>query len=215
MNNKIKQISISVVIIISLITLIVVPAEMESLEESLIVSIIDATYPPLARESDDTNETYFQIDLVYQVENPTGHDVPVDYVCGPYPFPYLRTNLENKNIVVYHGFVIEWVSGISVKPPGIYNKTYPFLIIVKDYNEETLPVGEYSLWFDFTNCSTVPVPVITEQLIITVTENNITYFFEYNNREEFYPFEAINYGISSFGLIFIGVVLYLWKKKSV
>jgi len=214
MNKRIKQISFSVIIFISLISLISIPATMDNQEESLIVSIIDANYPPLARESEDSNETYFQIDLVYQVENPTGHDVSVTFVCGPSPFPYLRANLENKSIEIYFGFVLEWVEGISIKPPGIYNKTFPFLIIVKDYREETLPVGEYSLWFDFTNCSTVPLPVIVEKLIIIVTDSNVTYFFEHDNREETYTFETINYGVVGIEAIFIGVVLYLRKKKS-
>ena len=109
--------------------------------------------PPTAGIRESRNYTIYIIDLVYQVENPTSDTIPVDYVCGPYPFPYLRTNLENKSIDISLGFLIEWVEGSSVIPPGIRNNTFPFAIIIEDYKEETLPVGEYSLWSDYTNCS--------------------------------------------------------------
>jgi len=210
MRNRIKQISFSIIVAVSLTTLMAIPVAIESQDEALTVSIIDADYPPFAFIHEDDNVTFYEIDLVYQVENPTDTDIRVDYACAPYPFPYLRTNLANKSIVVSLGYIIEWVEGTWFIPPGITNDTYIFAIIVEDYAEETLPVGEYSLWFDYTNCSIVPLPVIVEKLIITVTEDNITYFFEHDNREDVYTFRATSYGVYSVCAI---VILTLYTRK--
>ncbi|MHA1202019.1 MAG: hypothetical protein ACTSQ4_05815 [Candidatus Heimdallarchaeaceae archaeon] len=211
MNKRIKQISFSIMVAVSLTTLMVIPVAIESQDEALTVSIIDADYPPFAFIHEDDNVTFYEIDLVYQVENPTDTDIRVDYACAPYPFPYLRTNLANKSIVVSLGYIIEWVEGTWFIPPGITNDTYIFAIIVEDYAEETLPVGEYSLWFDYTNCSIVPLPVIVEKLIISVTENNMTYFFEHDNREDIYTFEATHSGL--YGLITVLILATFVQRK--
>ena len=215
MNKRIKQISFSIVIFVSLISLISIPAAMDSLDEFLIVSIIDADYPPFAGIREGRDFAIYEIELVHQVENPNDNGVRVDYLCAPNPFPYLRTNLENKCIVVGLAAVIEWIAGSWIIPPGITNDTYPFDIIVEDYAEETLPVGEYSLWFDYTNCSIVPLPVIVEKLIITVTEDNITCFFEHDNREDVYTFRATSYGVYSVCAIVIFTAFVQRKRRRI
>jgi len=215
MKNRFKQISFSIIVVVSLISLIAIPAEMDTLDESLIVSIIEANYPPKAGIREGRNYTIYIIDLVYQIENPTNDAVRIDYVCAPYPFPYLRTNLDNKSIVIKLGWIIEWVAGSSVINPGIKNDSYPFAIVIEDYKEEILPVGEYSLWFDYTNCSIVPLPVIVEKLLISVTENNITYFFEHENGEDVYTLETTNYGVYSVCAVLILAIHVKRKMRGI
>ncbi|MHA1347138.1 MAG: hypothetical protein ACTSVO_12260 [Candidatus Heimdallarchaeaceae archaeon] len=213
MNKRIKQISFSIVVCVSLLSLISIPAAMDSLEESLIVSIIDADYPPIAGIREGRDHTIYGVDLVYQVENPTDDDVRLDTWCSPIPFPHLETNMENKSIVVYVVMIFEWPVGTYYIPPGIKNNTFHFEIMVEDYKEETLPAGEYSLWFDYTNCSIVAIPVIVEKLIIHATEDNVTYFFEHDSREEVYTFEATYFGLFSLCTILIVTTFVQRKRK--
>lgn len=215
MNKRIKQLSFSVVLVISLLSLISIPAAIDSLDESLIVSIIDANYPPFASIHEDDDVTFYGIDLVYQVENPTDNDVRVDTWCSPFPFPHLSTNLENESIVIYCVMVLEWPVGTYYIPPGIRNDTFYFEILAENYLEETLPIGEYSLWFDYTNCSIVPIPVIVEKLIINITENNVTYFFEHDNREDVYTLETTNYGIYSLCTVLIFATFVQRKMRRI
>ena len=203
MNKRIKQISFSIFVIVSLISLISIAADMDSLEDSLIVSVIDANYPPHVGTKEDWDFAIYGIDLVYQVENPTDEDVRVDTWCSPFPFPHLSVNLENESIVAYVVMVREWPLGTYYINPGIKNDTFHFEIWVEDYKEETLPIGDYSLWFDYTNCSIVSIPVIVEKLIISVTEDNVTYFFEHDNREDIYTLETTYYGVYSLCAILI------------
>lgn len=184
---------------------------MDSLEEALIISVIDANYPPHVGTKDDWDFAIYGIDLVYQVENPTEEDVIVDTWCSPVPFPHLSVNLENESIVAYVVMVREWPVAQYYIHPGIRNDTFHFEIWVEDYKEETLPIGEYSLWFDYTNCNTVPIPVIAEKLIISVTEDNATYFFEHDNREDVYTFETTHSGL--YGLIAVLILATFVQRK--
>jgi len=175
-------------------------------EEHLIVRIVDAKYPPIFRFSEEDTFSYsiFTTYLSLEIENPTSHNITITYGCGPFPFPYLRWDLEDKNIELEHVFVIEWVEGTNDIPPGVRSKTYPIEILVFNYQEETLPRGEYTVWFDYTNCSSVPVPVVTYKILIKVTEFNVSYHFEYSDSTEVYTIEK-----TSYGLVFISTLVIL------
>ncbi len=159
-------------------------------EEYLIVRIMDADFPPSVgfHEEDSYNFTIFGTYVYLEYENPTSHDITGTYGCSPIPFPHLETNLENKSIELELVFIYEWPAGSLIITPGVHKKSFPFEMLILNYPEgkKTLPLGEYTLWFDFTNCSSVPVPVVTYRMFIDVTNTNITYHFEFTNRTEIY-----------------------------
>ncbi|MHA1952417.1 MAG: hypothetical protein ACXAAM_00570 [Candidatus Heimdallarchaeaceae archaeon] len=150
-------------------------------EDYVIVRVMDASFPPLMGVDEERNYTLFGFTVDYQIENPTQSGITIDFVCGPFPFPRLKTNLVNKTLEVYQAFSVEWVAGQYIIRPGIKDETYSFYFEVHYHLNKSLPLGRYELWFDYTNCSTSPVPVVTEKLIIDVTETTIAYSFEYNN----------------------------------
>ncbi|NPD89586.1 MAG: hypothetical protein HGN29_12775 [Asgard group archaeon] len=150
-------------------------------EDYLIVRVVDASFPPLMGVDEKRNYTLFGFTVDYQIENPTQSWITIDFVCAPYPFPRLKTNLVNKTLEVYQAFSVEWVMGQHTFRPGIKKETYNFYFEIWYHLNKSLPLGRYELWFDYTNCSTCPVPVVTEKLIIDVSETTIIYFFEYNN----------------------------------
>ena len=170
---------IVVLLLISFITL--VPNRTFAEEEYLIIRIVDADYPPETYVHKDKDNTGFIINVHYQVENPTSSPIIIPYSCGPYPFPYIRINLRDKSLRVIRHYLIEWVAGETTLQPGYRNGSYMIYFVIENYVNESLPLGNYKFWFDYTNCSTSPVPVVTEEMYIDVTETSVTYFFDYNN----------------------------------
>jgi hypothetical protein len=161
--------------------IIISPFQISAEEDYLIVRVIDADYPPSRAIYEELNLTTFSFTLDYQVENPTHSHIEVTYLCAPFPFPRLKANLLNKSLEVRQLFIVEWVMGEYIIAPGLKNDRYIFAFDIIGYKNRSLPQGKYELWFDFTNCSSVPVPVVTEKLIIHIAQTNISYYFEYNN----------------------------------
>jgi hypothetical protein len=170
----------SIILLILSITLCSL-VKTSSADNNLIVRVVDASFPPSMNVDEQWNLTLFGFDINYQIENPTQSSIIIDYVCAPYPFPRLKTNLVNKSLEVYQFFIVEWVMGQSIVHPGIRYETYPCYFEIYYHLNNSLPLGRYEWWFDYTNCSTCPILVVTKKLIIQVTETNIAYFFEYNN----------------------------------
>lgn len=196
-----------------------IPARAE--DDFLIVRVIDASYPPSRAVYEELNLTTFSFTLDYQVENPTHSHIKVTYVCGLYPFPRLKTNLLNKSLEVRQLFIVEMVMGEHIIAPGIKNDRYIFAFDIIGYKNRSLPQGKYELWFDFTNCSSVPVPVVTEKLIIYIAQTNISYYFEYNNDTRIVSPRitlTANYLPFSFIIPLLVVMtfkVYLTKKKQI
>ncbi|NPD88189.1 MAG: hypothetical protein HGN29_05680 [Asgard group archaeon] len=176
-NRKIKM----KIMLSLLFFLIMSPLQLCAEDEYLVISVIDASFPPRFRIYEELNFTRFSFDIDYQVNNPTHSDVVITFICTPFPFPRLKVNLENKTLLVLQAFIIEPFPGEYILSPGIWYESYLFSFEIDNYLNESPPLGEYEMWFDYTNCSTCPVPVVTEKLIIDVTETNIIYFFENNN----------------------------------
>jgi len=186
-------------------------------EDYLIVRILDAEYPPRVYISDEGHFTLFDIEMQLQIENPTQSVINGTYVCSPYPFPHLKTNLRNKSIEVSVGVVYEWLVGSFYILPGIKNETADFGMTIYHYEDEHLPLGEYEIWFDYTNCSYVSVPVITEKMFINVSETNITYIFEFSSETHVFTVErtnnAIMFIIASYFLLTMVIKLLNYRKK--
>ncbi|NPD90308.1 MAG: hypothetical protein HGN29_16470 [Asgard group archaeon] len=187
-------------------------------EDYLIVSVVDASFPPSMSVKEQWNFTRFGFAIDYKIENPTQSDIIIDYVCAPFPFPRLKTNLVNQTLEVYQFFIVEWVMGQYTIRPGIRYETYPCYFEIYYHLNKSLPLGRYEWWFDYTNCSTCPVPVVTEKLIIQVTETTISYFFEYNNETRVVsPTQTIEVAdfelpLYVFSLLFL-VRAYLKRKR--
>jgi hypothetical protein len=182
MKEERKQ-RIKSVLMISL-TMLLLFGKPEALAEGeyLIVRVVDVDYPPSAYIFTDGNYTGFTFRFYLEEENPSQSIINITYSCSPTPFPHLRANLEDKNLDTVMSTQYEWGGWQNYsKPPGITERSHPSSIIVFDYQKNHLPLGEYEIWFDYTNCSYTYVPVITYSLIITVTKESTTYFFEYNN----------------------------------
>ncbi len=153
----------------------------------LITRIVEADTPIVYFFEQSThNYTIFLIPMIIETENPTSNNITITYGCTPYPFPQLTTNLANKSMEVSLAFTLEWITGTFTLVPGVKRDTFSFEMIIFNYPEEVenLPMGEYTLWFDYKNSSSVPVPVVCQKMIINVTETNMTYFNEYDNSTE-------------------------------
>ncbi len=190
------------------------PASTE--EDYLIVRIVGAKYPPSVALHKDDNSTSFQFDLKFQTINPTSSEITIPFVCTPLPFPYLRVNLRDKSLEVKLRFWVQWIAGDITIPPGFRNQSYSLSFEVFDYVNRSLPLGTYEMWFDYTNCSTSPVPVVTEEMYIDVTETSVTYFFDYNNESRIVSsLQETNY-LSIFFIIppiSIAVSYMRWKQR--
>ncbi len=196
-------------------------------EEYLIVRIVDTEYPPSIRISDEGLYTSFEFLMNLQIENPTQSGINITYVCSPVPYPHLRTNLENKSLEIMLSVMIEGTIPHNYTfQPGIVNRTHYFTMVVLSYESEQLPFGEYEIWYDFTNCSYAYSPVVSEKMIIYVTESSVTYFYEFNNESEVVltksdlttPFDQTNLSITYIGislLLFSALIRKLKHRKKV
>ena len=184
-DSKIKMIRIKIwkiVLLLLISSVLFVPIKTHAEEVYLISRIIEAKYPPNIYVHKDRGYTGFLFVLEHQTENPSSTPITIPYICTPYLFPYLRTNLLNKNLTVNHIFFFQWpISELTIPPNYILNRTESIYLHIDDYYNKSLPLGIYEMWFDFTNCSNSPVPVVVEKLYIDVTETSITYYFDYNN----------------------------------
>jgi hypothetical protein len=207
-----------------------IPFQISAEEEYLIVRIIDAEYPPRSSVHKDENWTGFTFKITYQIENPTPSPIVISFVCGPYPFPYLRTKLQNSSLRVEQGIIIEWVLGEHSILPGRKNESYKFYFAIEnhvsdslpigtyemwfDHVSDSLPIGTYEMWFDYTNCSSVPVPVVKEKLLIKVSESNVTYDFDYNSETRVVStLEETSYMKSIFASLIILVLIVKRTKR--
>ncbi|NPD87774.1 MAG: hypothetical protein HGN29_03575, partial [Asgard group archaeon] len=89
-------------------SVMLVPIQIYAEDNYLISRIIDAEYPPNAQVQTDRQHTSFKFTLEQQTVNPTSSPITIPYVCSPLPFPYLRTNLRNKSLIVKHEFTFQW-----------------------------------------------------------------------------------------------------------
>jgi hypothetical protein len=170
------------ILVYILILTILFPAMRISAEDSYIhIRVTDANFPPKTRVYEDLNFTRFSFDMDYQIVNPTQSEIIITFSSSPFPFPRLKTNLENKTLDVYQAFIIEPVPGEYALQPGIKNESFLFSIEIDNYIDENLPLGRYELWFDYTNTSSSPVPVETKKMLIHVSDTNISYTFEHSN----------------------------------
>ena len=192
------------------------PMQINAEEDYLIVRVVDADYPPSVKVQEDKHRTTFTFFIDYQTENPTSSPINVTYVCGPYPFPYLRTNLRDKSLKATHIFSVQWPAGETSIQPGFRNDSQYLSFRVENYVNESLPLGTYEMWFDYTNCSSSPVPVITEKMYIDVTETSVTYYFDYNDESRIVSsLQETNY-LSIFFIIppiSIAVSYMRWKQR--
>lgn len=206
-------------IVISLILTsftILAPIQSYAEDEYLVVRIVDADYPPETYVHKDKDNTGFIINVHYQVENPTSSPIIIPYSCGPYPFPYIRINLRDKSLRVIRHYLIEWVAGETTLQPGYRNGSYMIYFVIENYVNESLPLGNYKFWFDYTNCSSSPVPVITEKLYLDVTENSVAYYFDYNNETRIVSsLQQTNYTIffSSTSFLLLLVLCKGWNLR--
>ncbi|MCG3222211.1 MAG: hypothetical protein H7641_12605 [Candidatus Heimdallarchaeota archaeon] len=157
------------------------PMQISAEQDYLIVRVLDAEYPPSVYIAESNPYTLFEFEIEFQIENPTQSIIECPVRCSPVPSPYLKTTLQNTSITVYHSVSFYFSYGNFSIHPGIYNKSEFLVFTVCPYQNNSLPLGEYEVWFDFPNCSSVPVPVVTEKLVIDVTETSVTYYFDYNN----------------------------------
>ncbi|MHA1397677.1 MAG: hypothetical protein ACTSSF_08230 [Candidatus Heimdallarchaeaceae archaeon] len=199
--------------------IIFAPLQIYAEEEHLIVRIIDAEYPPDILMFNDSYQTLFEFRVQLQIENPTQSIIQGVYVCSPFPFPHLKANLENSSLNIELDVLFEWPIGNFSIPPGTENRSAYLDFWISPYQNQHLPTGEYEIWFDFTNCSYVPVPVITKKMFIYVTEINVTYLFEYNNelRVVFPKPQETDYNVAALATFILLVVLrykvYMRLKK--
>lgn len=178
MRRKVKN----KLILILIISTIIIPIYIGFAEDDyIIIRVVDANYPPKMRVNEEENYTRFGLDLHYQIENPTQSPVNVTYSCAPYPFPLMNIKLRNKSLEVKQLFIVEWVFGNKLINPGIRNNSIAIAFEIYGHTNLSLPQGNYEFWLDYTNCSYVLLPVITEKMYIDVTETNITYYFDYND----------------------------------
>jgi hypothetical protein len=191
-----------------------VPTEVSADEVFVIIRIMDAQYPPTMNIYEDWNITRFGFNIEYQIENPTDTNVTISFLCAPFPFPRLQTRLVNKSLSVQQAFFVEWVAGEYTLRPGILNESYEFYFEVENHLKKSLPLGTYKIWFDYSNCSSCSVPVITEKLVINVSETNITYTFEYNN--ELHIVSSLNqtdYRKSFFVAFIFCFIILIYKRR--
>ncbi|TFG10127.1 hypothetical protein EU534_01355 [Candidatus Heimdallarchaeota archaeon] len=173
------------------LTMLLLCSKMETLaqDDFLITRIVDADTPEVTFfKYSDHNLTIFLFPMIIEIENPTINNITVTYGCSLFPFPQLTTRLANKSQEVFLAFSFEWSVGTYDYVPGVKRDNYSFEMMLYNYPEETetLPMGEYELWFDFTNCSSVPVSVVYQKMTINVSETDMTYFYEYDNSTEIF-----------------------------
>ncbi|MCG3220199.1 MAG: hypothetical protein H7641_02365 [Candidatus Heimdallarchaeota archaeon] len=150
-------------------------------EDYLIIRMTDAEYPPRIGEW-SKKSSILTLEVDYQWENPTQNNIIVTAHCGPVFFPQVNITFVDKTLFARPLAVIEYVymGDIEFKP-GIRDRSKLIQFEIVNYVNDSIPLGRYILWFDFTNCSYTAVPVVTEKFIMDVTDENITYTFEYNN----------------------------------
>jgi len=176
------------IVTIALISLILLLSgnkqEVSAEEEHIIVRIIDAEFPYIYGISPEANNTIYEFNIDLEFENLTNSTIVEQFVCGPHPYPHMEVSLVDESISALVLVNHEWVAGEYSYPPGISDKTTYFGMLVENYENARFPLGEYRVWYNFTYCSSIQVPVISQALIIKVTETNITFTYEYNNQTE-------------------------------
>jgi len=152
--------------------------------DQMIVRVVDAEFPYIYGISPEANNTIYEFNIDLEFENLTNSTITEEFICGPHPYPQMEAILVDESISAQVLVNHEWVAGEYSYPPGISYKTTYFGMIVENYENPRFPLGEYRIWYNFTYCSSIQVPVISQALIIKVTELNITYTYEYNNQTE-------------------------------
>ncbi|MBY9000556.1 MAG: hypothetical protein KGD64_06560 [Candidatus Heimdallarchaeota archaeon] len=193
------------------ILVVILAPRFSSGAENLIVRVVDVEYPPAIRVSEGNNYTLWEFKAHIEIENPTSSIIEGSFICTPFPFPQMEINLDDKNLDVRLEVLFEWPVGNFSIQPGIKKEIKYFAILALDYESEVLPSGEYTIWFNYTWCSNVPVPVETEKLIIYASETNITFYFECSDETKIYTIEHANY--APLAMISIGFIILVVIRK--
>jgi len=205
MNQKLRR---KVLTFYLIILVVILSQQFSSGADNLRVSVVDVEYPPYILVSEEDNNTLWEFKAHIEIENPTSSVIEGTYICTPLPYPRMEVNLVNKSLDVMLTVLKEWSVGNFSIQPGIKEEIKYFAIVALDYESEVIPMGEYTIWFDYTFCSHVPVTVETEKLFIYASETNITFYFEYNDESNIYTIGHANYApLTIFGIGFIVIVV--------
>lgn len=182
---KLRKQKYIAIILISLVFLLIENKQITvANEDYLVVRVVDAEFPYLYGIYPEANHTIYEFNIELEIENPTNSTITEQFVCGPHPYPQMEAILVDDSISALVLVNHEWVAGEYSYPPGISDKNTYFGMIVENYENARFPLGEYRIWYNFTYCSSIQVTVISQALIIKVTEANITFTYEYNNQTE-------------------------------
>ena len=193
----------------------------------LITRIIDVTYPIFNRSYPDDHYSIFESLFTLEVENPTNSGIACDYWGAPYPFPLFDCWLQDDNISVEYGCIIEWVDGYFHYKPGEIRQRQVYVAFwFYNYVSKELPIGWFTFWFDFVAISWVSVPVITYGMTIFSLEDRIRYYYEYDDHTEEYlkplpkptqsttPLTTEDVSVSLVDSVFIVMLMvFLLRKK--
>ncbi len=150
MNQKLKQRFKAITLIIVTMILLTNQSDVLSEGEYIVVRVVGAEYPPLTRVITEGHLTIFEFDIEIEIDNPTNSNIAASQICGPFPYPEMSTNLDDKNITAIVSVNHEWLARDFYYPPGITKRTILFGMDVMGYENPRFPMGEYRIWFNFT-----------------------------------------------------------------
>ena len=184
------------------------------------IRIIDVSYPPNIRVNQHDNisesNTNFEFTLSYNIKNPNTEVVSISMAnCYNIPFAHVNATFEDEEFYIFYGYA--WIAmpcDIPFEPGLDENRTVLLDFSVYPYQNETLPVGFYTIWIDL-NYTSVYFPTISSYAYMNVTEEDVEIDIEWGNNSNIYPRE-VNWSFISMILpiVILSTIMLLQRTRN-
>ena len=156
--------------------------------------------------------TDFSFQSKFQIIN-NGSKINAHINKAPYLIPRMNACLINTSLEPVISYVFLDVGGDIVIEEGITNITRDIGFSISDYRNQSLPLGNYTFWFDIIDVLKYEIKLIPFYTTINVTENQVIIIHQGINTTITYPEKINETDITLISSITALVVLLISRKK--
>ncbi len=185
--------------------------------DEIYTKIKNISWPPDYDLNPHSSDIYtdFYFETKYQIIN-NGSRIHAYINKAPYFIPRMNTSLVNSSLNPGISYVFLTVSGDIFIEEGISNRTGGIGFCIPEYRNETLPLGNYTFWYDVIDILKYTIQLIPFYTTINVTENQIKITHQGFDTTITYPEQLNETSISQIsGITIIILFLVIKKRKKV
>lgn len=201
------------VLLISSIVFVVNPCYSDDIN-TVYSRIIRISWPPEHEIDSGSSGDYtrFYFDADYQIIN-NGSSFVITVRSAPYIIPRMNTSLVNSSLNSGMSYVFLWPVWDVTIEKGITNKSTSVSFYISEYANQTVPLGNYTFWFDTVSNLGNELLIIPFYTTLNITDCKTIITHQGTNTIITYPEQINETSISFISILTTFVILNVRKRK--